>query len=184
MPYAHTNRHGDTLYLHAGSTPLGEPYEFRPLPGDGALDALPESYQVYEDPAGRLSLVLVSDALVTAAHAAAVRLALDSTDYAEFGVEVFDDAVVIMQPNWTRAELARILGEPVTALTQEDVRENTDYAPIMCVAPSAAVAGHFCLVRMDFDPIPGWSEPLMEGTLDTLLADLESHLRQAVTPDF
>ena len=94
-----------------------------------------------------------------------------------------DDAVAIMQPNWTRAELARVLGEPVCALTQQDVRENTDYAPIMCVAPSAAVAGHFCLARMDFDPIPGWSEPLMEGALDTLLADLESHLRQAVTPN-
>lgn len=93
-------------------------------------------------------------------------------------------AILIMQPNWTRAQLARIIGQPVSSLTVEDVRDNTDYAPIMRIEPSAAIDGHFCLLRMEFDPIPGWSEPLVQEPLDALLEQLEPHLRDAVTSDF
>jgi hypothetical protein len=37
---------------------------------------------------------------------------------------------------------------------------------------------------MDFDPIPGWSDPLVEGTLEELAARLEPHLRDALSSDF
>lgn len=124
------------------------------------------------------------DGPLTGADAETVRQVLHATDYAEYLVEVVEAAIVIMQPNWTRAQLARIIGQPVSSLTVEDVRDNTDYAPIMRIEPSAAIDGHFCLLRMEFDPIPGWSEPLVQGPLDALLEQLEPHLRDAVTSDF
>jgi hypothetical protein len=179
MPYSHANRRGITFHLHAGRSALGPAFEFRQSIGDGALDALPEGYEVYEEPNGRLRLVLEADTPLAGTEAAAVRVALESTDYAEYLVEVVEGAVVILQPNWTRAQLARIIGQPVSSLTAEVIRNNTDYAPIMCIEPSAAIDGHFCLLRMEFDPIPGWSEPLVDGPLHVLLAQLEPHLRDA-----
>jgi hypothetical protein len=183
MPYAHTNRHGVTLYLHAGSA-CGEPFVFRESIGKGALDAVPDGFEVYEDPNGRVRLVLEADDLVTDAHVQVVRSALESTPYADYGVEVVDEVIVIMQPDWTRAELARFLDRPVTSLTAEEIRDNTHYAPILRLEPSLAVNGHYSLMRMEFDPIPGWSEPLLEGPLEEVAARLESRLRDASSSDF
>ena len=183
MPYTHTNRHGVTLYLHAGPV-YGEPFVFREGIGAGALDAVPDGFAVYEDPNGRVRLVLQADDLVTEAHVQMVRSALESTPYAEYGVEVVDEAIVIMQPDWTRAELARFLDQPATSLTADEIRDNTHYAPIMCLEPSLVIDGHYSLMRMEFDPIPGWSAPLLEGPLDEVAARLEAHLRDALSSDF
>lgn len=181
MPYAYTNRRGVTLYLHAGGY---EGLIFRERIGKGALDALPEGFEVYEDPNGRVRLVPEADGLVTDAHAQVVRLALESTAYAEYRVEVIEDAIVILQPDWTRAELARLLGRRPASLSTDEIRDNTHYAPIMCLEPSLDIDGQFSLMRMEFDPIPGWSAPLLEGPLEELAAALEPHLRDAVSPHF
>lgn len=183
MPYAYTNRHGVTFYLHTGRG-CGEPFVFRERIGEGALDAVPEGFEVYEDPNGRVRLVLGPDDLVTDAHVQVVRSALQSTAYAEYRVEVVDEAIVIMQPDWTRAQLARVIGRPAASLTAEEIRDNTHYAPIMRLEPSLAIDGHFFLTRMEFDPIPAWSAPLLEGPLEEIAAHLTSHLRDAVTSDF
>lgn len=183
MPYAYTNRHGVTLYLHAGPGD-GEPFIFREGIGEGALDAVPEGHAVYEDPNGRVRLVLEADDLVTDAHIQMVRAALESTPYADYGVEVVDEAIVIMQPDWTRAELARFLDRPATSLTADEIRDNTHYAPIMRLEPSLAVDGHYSLMRMEFDPIPGWSAPLLEGPLEEVAARLDSHLHRALQSDY
>jgi hypothetical protein len=183
MPYAHTNRRGVTLYLHADSG-YGDAFVFRERIGEGALDALPEGFEVYEDPNGRVRLVLEADGLVTDGHAQVVRSALQSTPYAEYYVEVVEDEIVILQPDWTRAELARFLGRPPGSLSVDEIRDNTHYAPIMCLEPTLDIDGHFALMRMEFGPIPGWSAPLLEGPLEELAAQLEPHLRDAVSSDF
>lgn len=183
MPYAYTNRHGVTLYLHAGPG-YDEPLVFREGIAEGALDAVPDGFAVYEDPNGRVRLVLEADDLVTDAHVQMVRAALESTPYADYGVEVVAEAIVILQPDWTRAELARLLDRPATALTADEIRDNTHYAPIMRLEPSLAIDGHYSLMRMEFEPIPGWSAPLLEGPLDQVAARIESHLRDALQSDF
>ena len=182
MAYSHTNRNGVTLYLHRGRATFGEPFEFLDSVHEGALDALPKGYDVYEDPNGRLRLVLQTDDLFSDADVQIVRAALQSTAYAEYLVEVIEDDIVIMQPDWSRAELARFLAQPVDSLTAEEIEDNTHYAPIMCLQPELAPHGHFRLLRMEFDPIPGWSEPLTEGPLDEVVAQLGSQLRDAVSP--
>jgi hypothetical protein len=183
MPYAYTNRHGVTFYLHAGRG-SGEPFIFRQAIREGALDAIPEGFQVYEDPNGRVHLVLEPDDLVTEAHAQLVRSALQATAYAEYRVEVVEDVIVILQPDWTRVDLARILGRPPASLTADEIHNHTHYAPIMRLEPSLADDGHFSVVRMEFDPIPGWSEPLLEGPLPQVATHLESLLRDALSFDF
>ena len=57
MAYKYTNSNGTTYYLHGRSTPLkgGKErtlYFFAKEPKEGALDKIPEGYEVSESPNG------------------------------------------------------------------------------------------------------------------------------------
>jgi hypothetical protein len=51
MPVMHVNRKRDTYYLHAGKTKTGKPRYWFSTKAEGDLvDAIPEGYEVYENP--------------------------------------------------------------------------------------------------------------------------------------
>ena len=68
MPLEYTNRKGEKYYLHVGATKTGKPKYFVALHTRGPLaEAVPESFEIYENPNGLVSLrrilpKLISDA--------------------------------------------------------------------------------------------------------------------------
>jgi hypothetical protein len=78
MPVTHVNRKRDTYYLHVGTTRAGNPrYWFsRSTEGDLA-EAIPEGYEVYENPDAQVFLRKVVPQLVTPFEVAVVKRGLE-----------------------------------------------------------------------------------------------------------
>jgi hypothetical protein len=57
VPVTHTNRRGQTYYLHAGTTKAGKPRYWFSLKDDGDLvEAIPAGHEVYENPDAQVFL--------------------------------------------------------------------------------------------------------------------------------
>jgi hypothetical protein len=57
MPVTHVNRYRDRYYLHVGRTTTGKPrYWFSTKANGDLVDAIPEGYEVYENPDARVYL--------------------------------------------------------------------------------------------------------------------------------
>ncbi len=74
MPVTHTNRRGKVYYLHAGTTGTGNPRYWFSMGADGHLaDAIPEGYEVYENPDCQVFLRKKKPQAVTPLEVAMVR---------------------------------------------------------------------------------------------------------------
>ena len=73
MPVTHTNRRGQTYYLHAGTTKTGKARYWFSTKADGPLvGSIPEGHEVYENPGAQVFLRKVVPQLVTPAEVAVV----------------------------------------------------------------------------------------------------------------
>jgi len=73
MPVTHVNRSRDVYYLHAGTTKTGKPRYWFSRSAEGDLvDAVPEGYEVYENPDGQVFLRKVRPQVVTPFEVAVV----------------------------------------------------------------------------------------------------------------
>ncbi len=69
MPVTHVNRKADTYYLHVGTTKTGKPRYWFSTKAEGDLvDAMPEGYEVYENPDAQVFLRKIVPQLVTPAE--------------------------------------------------------------------------------------------------------------------
>src|SRR6478609_5223927 len=74
MPVTHVNRKRDTYYLHAGKTKAGNPrYWFSKSTEGDLVDAIPEGYEVYENPDAQVFLRKIPPQIVTPTEIATVR---------------------------------------------------------------------------------------------------------------
>ena len=74
MPVTHVNRYRDTYYLHVGRTKTGKPKYWFSTKADGDLvDAIPEGYEVYENPDARVYLRKKPPQIVTPEEVAVVK---------------------------------------------------------------------------------------------------------------
>ena len=74
MPVTHLNRYRDTYYLHVGRTKTGKPRYWFSTKADGDLvDAIPEGYEVYENPDARVYLRKKPPQIVTPEEIAVVK---------------------------------------------------------------------------------------------------------------
>src|SRR5436190_7122082 len=73
MPVTHVNRKRDTYYLHVGTTKSNKPRYWFSKTTDGELvEALPEGYEVYENPDAQVFLRKIVPQLVTPIEVAVV----------------------------------------------------------------------------------------------------------------
>ena len=78
MPVTHTNRRGQTYYLHAGTTKTGKPRYWFSTKAEGELvDSTPEGHEVYENPDAQVFLRKVVPQLVTPFEVAVVEDGLE-----------------------------------------------------------------------------------------------------------
>jgi len=74
MPVIHVNRYRDTYYLHVGKTKTGKPRYWFSTKADGDLvNAIPEGYEVYENPDARVYLRKKPPQIVTPEEVAVVK---------------------------------------------------------------------------------------------------------------
>jgi hypothetical protein len=93
----HVNRRGDTYYLHCGKTKTGKPKWFFSKKKDGNLaDAVPEGYEVYENPNAQVFLRKIVPQLVTPEEIATVEKGIRVK---HFIVEAKKDAIVVFLPH-------------------------------------------------------------------------------------
>ena len=78
MPVTHVNRKRDTYYLHAGTTKAGKPrYWFSKKTEGELVEAIPEGYEVYENPDAQVFLRKIVPQLVTPFEVAVVKKGLE-----------------------------------------------------------------------------------------------------------
>ena len=66
MPITHTNAKGKTYYLHQGTTKTGKPkYDFSTKSEGPLTDAIPEGFEIYENPNAQVFLRRMPPKLIT-----------------------------------------------------------------------------------------------------------------------
>ena len=78
MPVTHVSRYRDRYYLHVGRTKAGKPRYWFARSAEGDLvEAIPEGYEVYENPDARVFLRKIVPQLVTLGEIAVVKHGLE-----------------------------------------------------------------------------------------------------------
>jgi len=161
---SHTNRFGNTYYLHASQTKTGKPrYLVRRSIGDGALSAMPDGFEFAESVNGVVSVRRVdpSRKTVPAEDVELVAAELRRHDHLrQHVVDVRKTAILICEPI---ESLASFLGKP------------SRVTPVMrfeCLRPGT---NRYAVSRMSYRGAGGWYE-LSMGDLSDLVRRYVRHI--------
>jgi hypothetical protein len=169
----HTNRMGDTYYLHEGKTKAGKPrYFFAKSVGNGVLAEMPPGFEVSESINGVVSVRRVPAGAVIVPHddgkfveAAVARHGHLRGDV----VRVVGNAIVIFEPHPRPDELLALgqrLGFPLRAPSFIDDRmKKAQYAPVLKFDRED---DGYIVHRMTYRGEGGWSWPLGAAKLADL----------------
>ncbi|MBI4702615.1 MAG: hypothetical protein HY744_15955 [Deltaproteobacteria bacterium] len=178
--FAHTNRMGDTFYLHEGRTKTGKPrYFFAKTVGDGALAEMPDGFEVSESINAVVSVrrKRAAQRQVPAADVELVRAAVKQHRHLrDHDVSVVGPAIVVFEPDTSRALLEQIavdLGRPLPeSYVQERIRR-VRFRPVMKFEPDP---DGYAIFRMTYSGRGGWSYPLASGKLPELVRQFVRHI--------
>jgi len=181
MAFAHVNRKGRTYYLHHRQTRAGKGrYVFARTLGAGALNEVPEGYEVQENVNGGVSLAMIRPQLITDLEKHAVQSAMAKLHLDEYRLEARKNIVSVFEPDRRLANImahldgrsasspaaARVLGwaaagsfRPVLRFILDDKRTRTFYVE-----------------RMTYRGDGGWSHPLGRGKIADLAKQLLPHV--------
>lgn len=100
MVLTHTNRKGDTYYLHEGLTRKGNPKYFFSRQRDGRLlERIPQGYEIYENPNGLVFLRRARPKIFSDEEIAIVEEGIQEYTYLEFyKIDVKRNAIMIFLP--------------------------------------------------------------------------------------
>jgi hypothetical protein len=126
MPFTHASRRGKTYYLHVGKTKTGKDKHFCSTKSDGTLlDAVPEGFEVYENPDGLVYLRRKTRTLLTPEELGCVEEAVKREtslkDY-EFKIEHDQDTITVFTINDDPKAMLEALN-PFRARHEHFVRE-------------------------------------------------------------
>jgi hypothetical protein len=174
---ARTNRLGVTYYLHEGTTKTGKPrYFFARTVRDGALDKVPDGYEVTESINGVVSIqkCRVEQDPIPEADVKAVESALRGQGHLRWhAVRAVGKAIVIYEPSTGPArvgEYARQLGMALPpAAYFKELMARAKYDAVMKFERDG---DEYVALRMTYRGAGGWSWPLASGTLPDLVRQL------------
>lgn len=181
MALTYTNRNGRTYYLHRRETRKGKTrYVFARKPGEGVLEEIPEGYEVRESVNGIVSLARARPRKIAEDEAQIVRSIVAELGHDDHRVEVEPDAVVVFEPDRSRAQLEeviRFLGPHGKRPEAMDVlTRGMRYSPVLRFVLADEQARVFSVERMTYRGEGGWSWPLDQGPLADLAERFLSHL--------
>jgi len=118
MAFKHVNRQSETYYLHAGVTRTGKPkYHFAKTERAGGIDEIPDGYEVYENPDGRVFLRRQTPPVISDAEMALVsaRVEEDTGLTTHFILDRKDNILAVYTPDQDPNDLKAEIG-PVLAM--------------------------------------------------------------------
>src|SRR5438876_7936641 len=97
MPITHTNAKGKTYYLHQGTTKTGKPKYYFSTKSEGPLaDAIPEGFEIYENPNAQVFLRRMPPKLITDEERRVVEEGMRTyADVKDYKIDVKGKAIVI-----------------------------------------------------------------------------------------
>ncbi len=179
MALHYTNRRGRTYYLHHRKTKNGKVrYVFAKSVGDGALDALPDGYQVRESINGVVSVVSLGQArFLTELEEQAVRSAMAELDLHEYRLEIRGNAITIFEPDRCAAQLLEAIS-PVglSKRAVDNLARRVNYSPVLRFVLDDRSTRTFHVERMTYRGDGGWSYPLRHGKIASLAKKYVPHV--------
>ncbi len=111
MPITHINRKRKTYYLHQGKTKTGKPKYFFSMKAEGDLvEAVPNGYEIYENPNAQVFLRKVQPKLITDEELAIVENGMKQfAKVNNFLIDVKQTMISIFTPNQNVSALSELL---------------------------------------------------------------------------
>lgn len=179
MALSYTNRKGRTYFLHARKTKAGKVrYVFARSVGEGAVDEIPDGYEVQENVNGLVSLAKARPRSISATEEEAVRSQLEELSLGVYRTEVKGDAIVVHEP---QRSLDLLLGPSPQSpsVSRERLAEwarGGNYWPVLRIVLDDPGSRTFHVERMTYRGDGGWSWPLGSGKIEKLAKRYLSHL--------
>ena len=110
MPITHTNAKGKTYYLHQGTTKKGKPKYYFSLEREGQLaDAIPEGFEIYENPNAQVFLRRMPPKLITDEERQIVEDGMRKyAEVQDYKIDVKGNAIVVYTADQDRETLADV----------------------------------------------------------------------------
>jgi hypothetical protein len=119
MSVEYVNRKGKKYYLHVGKTKTGRPKYYFSMKDKGDLiDAIPDGYEIYENPNARVFLRKIKPRIISEQEKEIVENSIKkSTPLDYFFVEVKKNAIIVFLPNQDINSLTDVIQDfPMVAM--------------------------------------------------------------------
>jgi len=135
MKIEYTNYKGETYYLHKGKArKRGFQYFFSKNP-DEVLESIPQGYEVYEDPNGRVFLRKIAPKKITQEEVSIVENGIrELTKLRNYKIDIKGKAVTIYLPDQEIDDLKRCFGSLSfinRSILDESLKNILTYSPMM-----------------------------------------------------
>jgi hypothetical protein len=153
-------------------------YVFARTVGEGAVNEIPDGYDVQENVNGQVSLAKARPRSIFGAEEKAVRSRLEELSLGVYRAEVKGDAVVVHEP---QRSLDLLLGpspqSPFASRERlEEWARGGNYGPVLRFVLDDPGSRTFHVERMTYRGDGGWSWPLGSGKIKKLAKQYVSHL--------
>lgn len=181
MVFRYSNRKGRHYYLHQRRTQKGESrYVFAREVGDGALDQIPDGYEVRENVNGIVSIGKTRSRLITEQEEKAVTSTMAVLGLDEYRLEVHGQLLLIFEPDRRRADHATerddyAMSRP-PALPSRLWLKRVRFEPVLRFVLDDRRARVFHVERMTYRGHGGWSRSLARGRILQLAEEYLPHL--------
>ena len=183
MSITHTNAKEKTYYLHQGTTTTGKPkYYFSTQPEGTLAEAMPEGFEMYENPNAQVFLRRIPPKLITEEERQVVEAGMrTSADVKDYKIDVKGKAIVIYtadQDVETLADVFKGLSPTPSANRQlmSLLRKEIQYSPMLQFLLEDEQRRLFTAQRYCFrGSIDDWID-IGYGSLTTLVKQYVKHL--------
>ena len=183
MPITHTNAKGKTYYLHQGTTKTGKPKYYFSTKSEGPLaDAIPEGFEIYENPNAQVILRRIPPKIITDEERQVVEDGMRKyAEVQDYKIDVKGNALVVYiadQDRETLADVCKDMYPTPAAYTQlmTLLRQGIHYSPMLQFLLEDEKRRTFTAQRYCFrGAIDDWID-IGHGTLTTLVKRYVKHL--------
>ncbi len=162
MGIVHINRKGDSYYLHQGVTKKGNPKYYFSRRKEGTLvDALPEGYEIYENPNAQVFLRRILARMFSKEEISIVRNSVEKLSaLKDFKIDIRKRAIVVFEPD----QDLDLLSETISRYSWQDsleikrmLKPTVTYSPTMRFVLEDEKEREFRVERMCYvGPDPDW----------------------------
>ena len=171
---------GRTYYLHRRTRAGKSRYVFARTLGAGALDQVPEGYEVKETINGGVSLAMIRPQLITDLEKQAVQSAMAKLSLDEYRLQVRKKIVSVFEPDRRVADIragldGRFPFGPSAARVMDWVAAG-NFRPVLRFILDDKRTRTFSVERMTYRGKGGWSHPLGWGKIADLAKKFLPHV--------